>query len=179
MRGLSPSDRGVVIRRLLVGGLASFVALLMPGRSARAQSADSAAVVQAAETILRAISTRDTALARTVLLPGAQFVATAATAPGVAARPRVSTDREFYVSLPMGRERYLERMWAPVVTLHGDVATLAAPYDFHVDGTFSHCGVDVFALVRGATGWRISSITYTVQPRGCVPSPLGAPARQP
>ena len=36
------------------------------------------------------------------------------------------------------------------------------PYDFHIDGRFSHSGIDVFTVVRTADGWRIASIAYTV-----------------
>ena len=50
-----------------------------------------------------------------------------------------------------------------------------APYDFHVNGAFSHCGVDVFSLVRTAEGWRIAAVAYTVEREGCAPSPLGPP----
>jgi hypothetical protein len=52
-----------------------------------------------------------------------------------------------------------------------------APYDFHIDGKFSHCGTDVFTLVRAKGEWRIVSIVYTVQRTGCAPSPLGPIAR--
>jgi hypothetical protein len=48
-----------------------------------------------------------------------------------------------------------------------------APYDFHLDGKLSHCGIDSFGLVRGADGWRIAGISYTVQKTGCAPSPPG------
>ena len=51
-----------------------------------------------------------------------------------------------------------------------------APYDFHRDGEFSHCGVDAFTLVRTESGWKISGGVYTVETEGCAPSPLGPPA---
>ena len=52
------------------------------------------------------------------------------------------------------------------------------PYDFHIDGRFSHSGVDVFTVVRTADGWRIASIAYTVdrEPRDDNPlPPVAAP----
>jgi hypothetical protein len=66
-------------------------------------------------------------------------------------------------------------MWTPAVHVHGAIAVVWAPYDFHIDGKFSHCGVDTFSLVRTATGWQISGISYTVEPTGCAASPLGPP----
>ena len=66
-------------------------------------------------------------------------------------------------------------MWHPRVELHGDVASVWAPYDFHRDGAFSHCGVDAFTLLRGDGGWVITGATYTVETADCPPSPLGPP----
>jgi len=50
-----------------------------------------------------------------------------------------------------------------------------APYDFFVDGRFSHCGTDIFAFLKGAGGWTITGVTYDVVREGCPPSPLGPP----
>jgi ketosteroid isomerase-like protein len=82
---------------------------------------------------------------------------------------------EYLARLGKPGEKWLERMWQPTVLVHGRVATLWTAYDFHVDGTFSHCGVDAITLVRTDDGWRIASFVYTVEPTGCAPSPLGAP----
>lgn len=136
--------------------------------------ADSVAVIAAAEGLLKAISTRDTTLARRVLLPGAQL----ASIPDPAAQTavgRMQTDSQFLATLATGKQVYLERMWSPTVFLQGSLAIVRAPYDFFIDGTFSHCGVDVFTLVRSRGEWRITHIVYTTQRVGCAPSPLGAP----
>ena len=58
----------------------------------------------------------------------------------------------------------------------GAVAVVWLPYDFYVEGAWSHCGVDVFTLVRVETGWRIASLAYSVQqPPECRPHPDGPP----
>jgi hypothetical protein len=154
---------------VLVGAASAPVSLL------GAQTNDSAAVVSVAQELLRAISTKDTAAARRVMLPGAivMSVVTPAT-PGAA--PSLRSDVDFYRSLTSGPQRFLERMWTPTVILHGALAEVHAPYDFHVDGKFSHCGTDVFTIVRAKGEWLVSAIVYTVQRTGCAPSPLGAPA---
>lgn len=159
-------------------GRVSFGVLLVASVAAplAAQRADSAAVLGVAQTALRAISTRDTALARTVFLPGAQLIAVMDPASPTGA-PRIQADTTFYRTLPGGKEKLLERMWSPTVLLFGSVAEVHTLYDFHVDGTFSHCGTDVFMLVRAKGEWRISNITYTVQRAGCTPSPLGPAAK--
>ena len=125
--------------------------------------------------MLRAISTRDTAAARRVLLPGAHLIGVPD--PANATRPAaVQSDTTFYRTLPQGTVTYLERMWSPTVQLFGSVALVAAQYDFHRDGKFSHCGVDTFTLVRSMGEWRISGVVYTTQRAGCRPGPYPSPS---
>ena len=66
-------------------------------------------------------------------------------------------------------------MWQPQVRVHKDIAAVWAPYDFWLDGTFSHCGIDSFELVRTPSGWKLTGGIYTVEREGCAPSPLGPP----
>jgi hypothetical protein len=120
--------------------------------------------------LLDAINTGDTTLARAVLAPGAQFFSTRA-----GGAPRRQTDTVFARSLATRTTKYLERMWSPVVRVKGAIADVWAPYDFHIDGKFSHCGIDTFTLLKGPNGWQIASVVYTVEPTGCAPSPLGPP----
>lgn len=137
--------------------------------------ADSAAVILASETLLRAISTRDTAMARPLLLAGGTFTSAREGASGAAPTARLQTFADFMQNLPNGKERFLERMWSPSVWFDGPLAEVRARYDFHIDGVFSHCGVDVFTLLQTAGGWRIAGVSYSVRPTGCAPSPLGPP----
>ena len=75
-------------------------------------------------------------------------------------------------------DTYVERMWDPTVLVRGPLAVVWAPYDIHRNGQFVHCGVDAFTLMRTPTGWKIATVSYTAEPVGCAPSPLGPlPAR--
>lgn len=170
----------------LARGSALVALLMMPplADSAAAQSPpashnagdDRAAVIGMAEALLRAISTRDTALARRVMAPGAQLVA-ASDPPPTSGALRLQSDTAFLRTIGGGTTRYLERMWEAQAIVKGTIALVHAPYDFHIDGRFSHCGTDTFTLAKGPDGWRITQVAYTVQRTGCAPSPLGAPAR--
>jgi hypothetical protein len=82
---------------------------------------------------------------------------------------------QFVKGIEANHSRLLERMWDPKVMVRGRLAAVWAEYDFHADGKFTHCGVDSFLLVKGADGWKITSIAYTVETEGCSPSPLGPP----
>lgn len=163
--------------RLLLA-IPALASALAPSLSAQpaAPRDDRAAVEQAARDLLRAISTRDTVLARALLMPGAQLVATMDPV-NPAVRPRAQGDSAFLRTIGTTTVPYLERLWEPVVIVTGTVALVHAPYDFWADGIFSHCGTDTFTLAKGPTGWRITHVAYTVQRAGCKPSPLGEPKR--
>lgn len=89
---------------------------------------------------------------------------------------RSTTHADFATSLETCPRRLLERMWAPQVRVHKGIASLWAPYDFWLDGAFSHCGIDSFDLARTDDGWKVTGGIYTVEREGCAPSPLGPPS---
>ena len=71
------------------------------------------------------------------------------------------------------KDSWLERIWNAKVLEHGTAAVVWADYDFHLNGKFSHCGIDSFSLLKTSQGWKIASITDTRETTGCSPSPLG------
>jgi hypothetical protein len=161
----------------------ALVGFVVPGQVAaqRATPADSAAIVGVVQQFFDAMARRDTAAARASMTPGAVAGSFRTGAPP--APVRFQSDSAFIASLASGKQKLLERMWSSAVRVSGDIADVWTPYDFHVDGKFSHCGIDVFTLFRTPSGWRIATVVYTVQRDGCAPSPLGpvsaAPQAQP
>ena len=75
-------------------------------------------------------------------------------------------------SLAGGQGRIVERFWDPQVMVHDRLATAWTPYDFHVDGEFSHCGVNNFSLLKTDAGWIITGVVFSIE-ADCGPSPLG------
>jgi hypothetical protein len=141
----------------------------------RAQTARDS-VVATVQEFFRAMSVRDTAAAKAVMRMDGQLYAVwqgpdSLVVQRVLHQPWVS-------QLAGGRGAPLERMWEPTVLVRGPVAMLWTAYDFHVDGKFSHCGADAFTLIRSSTGWKISSVAFTLERKGCTPSPLGPPPRR-
>ena len=51
------------------------------------------------------------------------------------------------------------------------VASVWAPYTFHLDGRVLHCGTDSFELLRGADGWKITQVADTRRTDGCPDPP--------
>jgi hypothetical protein len=125
------------------------------------------------DAFFEALSAADTATLSTLVAPGAVLhsIRTGQSGP----IPAVRTREEFLTGLASDDADFLERVWDPTVLVEGRVAVVWTPYDFHVDGEFSHCGTDIVTLLRHEEGWRITGVTYDVIPHGCTPSPLGPP----
>jgi len=83
---------------------------------------------------------------------------------------------DFLNVLGSGKAEWKERIWNATVLVHGPIAVVWAPYDFHLKGDFTHCGYDSISLLKTATGWKITYISDTRETEGCV-NPLGPPTR--
>jgi hypothetical protein len=124
---------------------------------------DEQAIVR--ETVQRffdSMATRDTAMAREAMLAEGLSFSTIVTPDG----PKVNafSHRDYLDGLATGTDQWLERMWDAEIRVHGTIATVWAPYEFHINGELSHCGIDAFNLVKTSSGWRIAGIVYTVEP---------------
>lgn len=142
-----------------------------PGPSTEPDAAERDAVVAAVQTFFDGMTAADVATSRSVLLEGGS--AWAIRGPADAPAPRLTSHEAYLEQLGRWSDRYVERMWEPVVLVEGRIAVLWTPYDIHRNGEFQHCGVDAFVLVKPADRWIITSVSYTVEPTGCAPSPLG------
>jgi hypothetical protein len=143
------------------------------GPSSAQDTSDRSLVLAAVQTFMDVIGNRDVEAAKRVMLPDGRLISSRDEDGKLTFRPQ--THQEFFESLPKGSGRNLERMWNPEVRIHGTIATVSTPYDFHRDGKFSHCGTDVFSLVKTPEGWRIAGAMWTIQRTNCPPSPLGPP----
>ena len=136
---------------------------------ARAQSstADRDAVLNVMQAFFDTMTAKDIDGAREILVPQGRFHALRA-----GAEPRSLSNEEYLAQLQASKQTMRERIWNPEVRVHGSIATMWAPYDFWIDGKFSHCGVDAFDLIKTDKGWKIAGGTYTLESK-CPPSPLG------
>lgn len=130
-------------------------------------------IVATVQALFDAMAARDVAAMEALLVPEGRVIAMRGDA--VHGTPGGTSNADFIAAIVASEGQLLERMWDPAVREEGPIAMLWAPYDFHRDGEFSHCGVDHVSLVRTDSGWKIAGITYTVQREGCEPSPLGPP----
>ena len=160
---------GYSMRRVLFCALV----LMLPANGNAQSAADRDEVLKVVQIFFDTMTARDVEGARKILMPDGRFFPMEMRKPNT--EPRSFTNSEYLERLSKSRvEVSRERIWNPDVRVHGVIATVWAPYDFWIDGKFSHCGVDAFDLIKTAEGWKISGGTFTMEAK-CEPSPLGPP----
>jgi hypothetical protein len=147
-----------------------FVVLLLP-TPAEAQT-EKDAVLATVQQFFDGMASRDTVALKAVLTEGGQF--TVVVPRGDSTMVQVVSYARFISDMGSVKQALLERIWNSRVMIDGPLAAVWTPYDFHVDGKLSHCGTDLFTLVRERGGWKISGASYTVT-QNCKPSPLDVP----
>jgi hypothetical protein len=149
-------------------GLSSALVLLAPVRSARAQDPERTKILATVQKVFDAMRTRDTTLLSQAFDSTGRLVNLGGRG---GSQPTVSlrTAAQFgagIVGAPAG-DVWNERIFDPEVRIDGTVAQVWAYYTFHRNGTFNHCGVDAFMLVRVGTVWKITQLADSRRTEGC------------
>jgi len=157
-----------IIARVAAMLLAAGPALAQPAPSAPAghQAGEEAAVLAALDRYVHAISARDLRTMAAMQTPdGMTYVARPREGAGIeiVGRPNSYWIDPARAEGPALRERY----WSPTVLVRGPIAVVWAPYEFWKDGETSHCGVDMFDLVKIDGAWRVANSMWTVEPDAC------------
>jgi hypothetical protein len=136
-------------------------------------STDEKAVIEVVEQFFQGLSAKDSTALRGAMLPHG----TISSVREIDGRRvvRYQEYEQFFENIAMEENDFLERMWEPMVLINGDVAMLWTPYDFYFNGSFSHCGIDAFNLLKTDAGWKIAGTVYSVVKTGCEESPLYPP----
>ena len=136
-----------------------------------APTPDELAVAAAVQHTFDGLAAHDSTVLAAVVLPEANFQRWGADSTGTWRTVNLSGS-DFTSRLGQPGPAYLERTWDAEIRIDGDVAVFSAPYDFWVEQTCSHCGIDAITLLRAGDvtsdfrGWRIASLTYTVDASG-------------
>lgn len=151
---------------------AVFVVVRAPSVSAQAPTGDESAVLAVTDSALAAVSRSDFVAFTDLMLDSAvTFSAGMRNGQYRAQFSSRAQQRAFRTT-----SRFTERGYRPTVLVSGPVAMVWLPYDFYQDGKWSHCGVDVFTLLRTDGSWRIATLVWSVdQPPACSPHPDGPP----
>jgi ketosteroid isomerase-like protein len=130
-------------------------------------------VFEVVQEFFRAMAAGDVEASRRVLLPDGVRFSTRQSPEGPLMRRQ---SNEAYLEwLAQNEDALFEYIRERTVHLQGAIAVVWAPYDFYVNGAFSHCGTNAISLIRTAMGWQIASSLWTVELAGCEPSPAGRP----
>jgi ketosteroid isomerase-like protein len=133
------------------------------------------AVLDAVDRFFVAMKERDIEAYAAALVPEATYFTRRITADGPGP-VRMRTGAEDLAGMRTGTERLEEWIFDPVVLVRGPLAVLWAPYLFHVDGRFSHCGVDIFQMARLERTWKMTNASWTVETEGCTETGPAKPA---
>lgn len=131
-----------------------------------AQNPDSVAVLKVVNSVFKAMHDRDTMLLKSAFDTSARLV-------GVSRRgtPSVSlmTPSRFGAAITGAKagDVWNEKMINPEVRIDGDMAQVWGYYTFHLNDTFSHCGIDAFMLLKIGEAWKITQLADTQRKEGC------------
>ena len=166
------------LRSVAVLALLGVMALAQPAAAQRplapeAKDSAAAAVLVVVDSALSAINSGDFDALSDLMIPEAQlFPARERSGAGEYSARTVASWRAAGRRAPI-----VERGYDPEVRIAGTIAMVWLPYDLYADGRWSHCGVDLFTLVRVGRAWRIANLTYSLeQPPACREHPDGTPA---
>lgn len=150
----------------------SIVALLLASVSSHAQQshAEYAGVKQVIDQFFAGINAGDGALLASLEVEDAQVLNI---------REDTAGRHEFVKRPWFGADSFdadtqlTERYWDEELLISDHLAVFWAPYDFHINGDFSHCGIDVLNLIKIEGQWQIGHAMWTIQRTDCAASPLG------
>ncbi len=122
-------------------------------------------ILETVNKFLLVLETGDTSLAKEILvIEGSNF---SIREDEESYKVRFTDYKTLVENLPKTKDKYREVISDPKILVHKNIAVLWAKYNFFIDGKFSHCGVDSFSLIKNEGKWKIASIIYTVEKKGC------------
>lgn len=126
---------------------------------------DERAVIATMNRLFDAMRMRDTAAIRSLTHPDLHTFIPG----GTDAAPTVrSTSLDAFIAqVGAATDRLDEKPIDPEVRVDGRLASVWTSYDFLIGSDFSHCGTDAFHFVKGADGWVITGLAYTIQRENC------------
>ena len=136
------------------------------------QSDDRALILETVQKFFDSIEFRDRQLLESILVPNSLNISARELDDGEAQLNVMSYD-EVVTALTRPGRNAKERSWDETVLIQGNIAVVWTPYDFHIDGVFSHCGIDSFQLIKQDGQWLISNSSWTLETENCPASPLG------
>jgi ketosteroid isomerase-like protein len=124
------------------------------------------AVLATVDGLFAAMLARDGAAVTSLVEPQGMVTSISAGADG-SRQIASSSWSEFAARLAQAPAPIRERLFDPEVRIRGDLAMVWSRYDLSIGATFSHCGTDLFDLVRRDGRWRLLHASFTRERIGC------------
>ena len=146
-------------------------AILLSFCSSQKISPDEQEILTVIDKFFQALAEKDSSIAESALLSKGYFHSVREEQGKFMLQSQ--THEEIKFGIPSIQKDYLERIWATLVLIRERIAVVWTQYDFHIDGDFSHGGIDIFNLVKTEEGWKIAGALYSVEPDGAGKNPEG------
>jgi hypothetical protein len=150
-----------IIRIAVLAAALSDLPQSAPPSQAAAAKSEETAILEVVDRFMEAISNTDAAAMTALRIEGG-----ITTVERPAASGGTQVTRRVFQPSP-GRPTSRERYWDPIVHVRGSLAIVWTPYEFWSGGKTSHCGIDVFEMVKEQGAWRIGNVMWTVEPDAC------------
>jgi hypothetical protein len=135
---------------------------------ADAQQNETAAIKQTIATLFDGMRKADTTMVRSAFAKGMVLHSVAVKADATTALVNEKPD-DFVKSVGAPhKDIYDERLGGMDIKIDANLASVWVPYQFYLGSKFSHCGIDVFQLMKTPAGWKIIYIVDTRRKDGCV-----------
>jgi hypothetical protein len=145
----------------------SFLALIIALNNVSAQVNEETAVKAVVNQLFTAMKNADSVLLKSCFADSAvlQTISKNKLGETIVRNDAVSAFVKSIASLP--QDAADERINFETIKIDGDLASVWTSYQFYYKGSFSHCGVNSFQLVKLATGWKIQYLIDTRRKNGC------------
>lgn len=146
----------------------SLLAIIANCSVSSAQQSATDAVKQTVNNMFTAMRKGDSTLLRSTFAKGIVFHSVANKKDGTTVLANENPDEFIKAVGTPHKGVWDERIVIADVKIDGDLASVWVPYKFYLDDKFSHCGVDVFQLMKTAAGWKIIYVVDTRRKDNCV-----------
>jgi hypothetical protein len=151
--------------------ICAILSLLIAEPIVAGENDDNAAVMKIVDMFFTAMSAKDVAAMRAVMLPEGLIHGYRQSAGDL---ELVHLTHNTYLhNLTMSEEKLVERYWDPTILTQERIATVWTYYDLYRDDEFSHCGINNFSFLKTDDGWKIAGVVFSMQIEDCPDSPLG------
>lgn len=132
-----------------------------------AQQTEQDGIMQTINTMFTAMRKGDSTMLRSTFAKGIAFHSVANKKDGTTTLEIENPDDFIKLVGTPHKGVYDERVTFSDIKIDGPLASVWAPYKFYLDDKYSHCGVDVFQLMKTADGWKIIYIVDTRRKDNC------------